>query len=216
VAAIIFGALSAFAQKDFKRLVAYSSINHMGFVILGIAAAAWAYGSTDPAVVLSANLALNGAVLQMFNHGLSAAGMFFLVGVIYEQTHTRNLDDFGGLYAILPVYGTILLFTSMSSLGLPGLNGFVSEFLVVRGSWPIFTLATVLAMIGLFFTGAYILKALKLVLHGPLNQKWKGKLTDISTREIIVMAPLMALILSLGIWPNWLLDMINQAVAFWY
>jgi NADH-quinone oxidoreductase subunit M len=216
VAAIIFGALSAFAQKDFKRLVAYSSINHMGFVILGIAAAAWAYGNADPNIILSANLAVNGAVLQMFNHGLSAAGMFFLVGVIYERTHTRILDDFGGLWAILPVYGSILIFTSMASLGLPGLNGFVSEFLVVRGSWPIFMLATALGMIGLFFTGAYILKAIKLVLHGPLNEKWKGKLTEINLREILVMAPLMVLILSLGIWPNWLLNMINQAVAFWF
>ena len=216
VAAIIFGALSAFAQKDFKRLVAYSSINHMGFVILGIAAAAWAYGNADPNIILSANLAVNGAVLQMFNHGLSAAGMFFLVGVIYERTHTRILDDFGGLWAILPVYGSILIFTSMASLGLPGLNGFVSEFLVVRGSWPIFMLATALGMIGLFFTGAYILKAIKLVLHGPLNEKWKGKLAEINLREILVMAPLMVLILSLGIWPNWLLNMINQAVAFWF
>jgi len=155
-------------------------------------------------------------VLQMFNHGLSAAGMFFLVGVIYERTHTRILDDFGGLWAILPVYGSILIFTSMASLGLPGLNGFVSEFLVVRGSWPIFMLATALGMIGLFFTGAYILKAIKLVLHGPLNEKWKGKLTEINLREILVMAPLMVLILSLGIWPNWLLNMINQAVAFWF
>ena len=89
-------------------------------------------------------IAVNGAVLQMFNHGLSAAGMFFLVGVIYERTHTRNLNEYGGLWAKLPVYGTVLLFTSMASLGLPGLGGFVSEFMVVRGAWPVFTLATAL------------------------------------------------------------------------
>jgi NADH-quinone oxidoreductase subunit M len=106
----------------------------MGFVVLGIAAAAAAYGSTDPVVQASYPIALNGAILQMFNHGLSAAGMFFLVGVIYERTHTRNLNDFGGLFPLVPVYGGILIFTSMASLGLPGLNGFVSEFLVVRGS----------------------------------------------------------------------------------
>ena len=133
VMAIIFGALAAYGQDDFKRLVAYSSVNHMGFVVLGIAAAAYAAGTQD------AVIALNGAVLQMFNHGLSAAGMFFLVGVIYERAHTRNLNDFGGLFPLMPVYGGILIFTSMASLGLPGLNGFVSEFLVVRGSWPIFT-----------------------------------------------------------------------------
>ena len=209
VMAIVFGAFAAFGQKDFKRLVAYSSVNHMGFVVLGIAAAARASGT------LNATIALNGAVLQMFNHGLSAAGMFFLVGVLYERTHTRNLDDFGGLFPLVPIYGGILIFTSMASLGLPGLNGFVSEFLVVRGSWPILPLYTALAMIGLLFTGAYILKGIKSVLHGPLNERWAHgahKLTEINLREIIVMAPLMVLILVIGIYPAWILDIINKAV----
>ncbi|MFN7036254.1 MAG: NuoM family protein [Bellilinea sp.] len=214
VAAIIFGALGAWAQNDFKRLVAYSSINHMGFVVLGIAAAAALLNTTSPVGLLDKNIALNGAVLQMFNHGLSAAGMFFLVGVLYERAHTRDLNDFGGLYAVLPVYGSVLIFTAMASLGLPGLNGFVSEFLVVRGAWPVMTLATALAMIGLFFTGAYILKALKMVLHGPLNPRWQGRLSDMSRREMIVIAPLMILMLVLGVWPAWLLDVINRAVAF--
>ncbi len=178
VMAIIFGAFAAYGQKDFKRLVAYSSVNHMGFVLLGIAAAAKAVGT------LNATIALNGAVLQMFNHGLSAAGMFFLVGVLYERTHTRNLADYGGLFPLVPIYGGILIFTSMASLGLPGLNGFISEFLVVRGSWPILTFYTGIAMIGLLFTGAYILKGVKNVLQGPLNEHWaKGehKLTEINT-----------------------------------
>ena len=210
--AIIFGALGAFGQNDFKRLVAYSSINHMGFVVLGIAAAAWALG-VDKA---SATLALNGAVLQMFNHGLSAAGMFFLVGVIYERTHTRDLKAYGGLFPLVPVYGGMLIFTAMGSLGLPGLGGFVSEFLVVRGAWPIFTLATVLGMIGLFFTGAYILKALKMVLHGPLNEHWVGHLTEINPREMVVIVPLMALMLAVGVWPAWLLDVINKAVSLFF
>jgi NADH-quinone oxidoreductase subunit M len=206
--AIIFGALSAYGQTDFKRLVAYSSINHMGFVVLGIAVSAKAAGTIDSVI------AVNGAVLQMFNHGLSAAGMFFLVGVIYERAHTRDLNAFGGLWAVLPKYGTILLFTAMASLGLPGLGGFVSEFLVVRGAWPVFTLATALSMIGLFFTGAYILKALKLVLHGPLNEHWHHHpLPEISLRETLVIAPLMALMLVIGIWPAWLLDVINKAVV---
>jgi NADH-quinone oxidoreductase subunit M len=205
--AIIFGALASYGQDDFKRLVAYSSVNHMGFVVLGIAAAAFATG-TDHAVI-----ALNGAVLQMFNHGLSAAGMFFLVGVIYERTHTRDLREYGGLFPLVPVYGGILIFTSMASLGLPGLNGFVSEFLVVRGTWPIFTLFTALSMIGLFFTGAYILKGLKQVLHGPLNEHWVGHLSEISTREVLVIAPLLILILWIGIWPGWILDVINRAMV---
>lgn len=207
VMAIIFGAFAAYGQDDFKRLVAYSSVNHMGFVVLGIAAAAYAAGGQD------ATIALNGAVLQMFNHGLSAAGMFFLVGVIYERTHTRNLNDFGGLFPLVPVYGGILLFTSMASLGLPGLNGFVSEFLVVRGSWPILTVYTALGMIGLLLTGAYILKGIKKVLHGPVNEHWEYHgLAEINTREILVMLPLMALILWIGVWPAWILEVINKAM----
>jgi NADH-quinone oxidoreductase subunit M len=206
--AIIFGAFSAFGQKDFKRLVAYSSVNHMGFVVLGIAAAAYAAGTQD------AIIALNGAVLQMFNHGLSAAGMFFLVGVIYERAHTRNLEDFGGLFPLVPVYGGILIFTSMASLGLPGLNGFISEFLIVRGSWPILTLPTALSMIGLLFTGAYILKGIRYVLHGPTNTHWIGHITEINSREILVMAPLLVVILWIGIWPGWILNVINAAMSY--
>jgi NADH-quinone oxidoreductase subunit M len=206
VMAIIFGALASYGQDDFKRLVAYSSVNHMGFVVLGIAAAGYAAGTPN------ATLALNGAVLQMFNHGLSAAGMFFLVGVIYERTHTRNLNDFGGLFPLIPVYGGILLFTSMGSLGLPGLGGFVSEFLVVRGSWPIFTLFTAVAMIGLFFTGVYILKGISKVLHGPINEHWVGHISEINAREIFVIVPLMVLMLFIGMWPSWILSVINNAV----
>jgi len=209
-AAIVFGAFAAFAQTDFKRLVAYSSVNHMGFVVLGIAAAGLASGTTD------ATIALNGAILQMFNHGLSAAGMFFLVGVIYDRTHTRNLEEFGGLFPLVPIYGGILIFTSMASLGLPGLNGFISEFLVVRGTWPILTAYTAVSMLGLLFTGAYILKGIKKVLHGPLNEHWahaEHKLTEINAREILIMAPLMILILWIGIWPAWILDVINKAVV---
>jgi NADH-quinone oxidoreductase subunit M len=209
VMAIVFGAFAAYGQNDFKRLVAYSSVNHMGFVLLGIAAAAKAAGT------LNATIALNGAVLQMFNHGLSAAGMFFLVGVIYERTHTRNLEDYGGLFPLIPIYGGILIFTSMGSLGLPGLNGFISEFLVVRGSWPILSLYTAIAMIGLLFTGAYIVKGIKNVLQGPLNAHWAEgdhRLTDINSREISVMAPLMALMLVIGFYPAWILDVINKAM----
>ncbi|HXF86690.1 MAG TPA: NADH-quinone oxidoreductase subunit M [Anaerolineales bacterium] len=217
-AAIVFGAFGSFAQTDFKRLVAYSSVNHMGFVMLGVAAAAFAVGTNDT----DARIALNGAILQMFNHGLSAAGMFFLVGVIYERTHTRNLDDFGGLFPLVPVYGGILIFTSMASLGLPGLNGFISEFLVVRGAFgvgvnsaPAMAIYTSVAMLGLLFTGAYILKGIRKVLHGPLNERWahgEHKLTEINMREIVVMAPLMVLILWIGLYPAWILQVINKVV----
>ncbi len=209
VLSIILGAFASWGQDDFKRLVAYSSVNHMGWVVLGIAAAAVAQGTLDAEHSL---IAVNGAVLQMFNHGLSSAGMFLLVGVIYDRTHTRSLKDFGGLFPIMPVYGAILIFTSMASLGLPGLNGFVSEFMVVRGVWPIFTFYTVVSMIGLLITGAYILKGVGRVLHGPLNEKWLGHGMEINRREIVAIAPLMVLMLAIGIWPAWILDMINKTV----
>ena len=208
--AIIFGAFASYGQDDFKRLVAYSSVNHMGFVVLGIAAAAFASGTED------AVIALNGAVLQMFNHGISAAGMFFLVGVIYERTHTRDLNEFGGLFPLIPVYGGILIFTSMASLGLPGLNGFISEFLVVRGAWPIFTVYTAVSMLGLLFTGAYILKGIKKTLHGPLNEAWIGHISEINFREVAVMAPLMVLMLWIGVWPAWILEVINRAMSMFF
>lgn len=211
---IIMGGYAAYGQWDFKRLVAYSSINHMGFVVLGIAVMAYVYPLEGASAGLTndAIMATNGAVFQMFNHGLSAAAMFFLVGVIYERAHTRDLKKFGGIWAITPVFGTILIFTSMASLGLPGLNGFVSEFMVVRGSWGVFTVQLALSMLGLLMTGAYILKAIGETLHGPIKDEWRG-LTDMTIREHLVIWPLMALMLSLGIWPQWVVVFINDTVT---
>ncbi|MBM4424138.1 MAG: NADH-quinone oxidoreductase subunit M [Chloroflexi bacterium] len=212
--AIVFGAFAAFGQTDFKRLVAYSSVNHMGFVVLGIAVVARAYGVDAEGWRQSAAIAGTGAVLQMFNHGLSAAAMFFLVGVVYERAHTRDLNELGGgIWQYAPVYGAVMLFCSMSSLGLPGLNGFVSEFAVVRGSWPVFTTVTAIGMLGLLFTGAYILKGIQKVLHGPRNPKWAGHGMEMNAREIVTVAPLMALMLVIGVWPWWLADVINKAVV---
>jgi NADH-quinone oxidoreductase subunit M len=206
-AAIVFGALACWSQNDFKRLVAYSSVSHMGFVVLGIAAAAW-LGSASAA----GGFALRGAVLQMFNHGLSAAGMFLLVGALYDRTHTRNLDDFGGLFPRAPVYGGILIFTAMGSLGLPGLGGFVSELMVILGSWPAFPLLTGIAMFGLFLTGAYMLKVIGKILHGPPAERWKDAALEIGVRERAAMVPLMALMLAVGIWPYWILSMIGAGM----
>jgi NADH-quinone oxidoreductase subunit M len=211
---IILGGFAAFGQWDFKRLVAYSSINHMGFVVLGIAVMAFVYGLPGENAQLTndAIMATNGAVFQMFNHGLSAAGMFFLVGVIYERTHTRDLKRYGGIWSVLPVYGGILIFTSMASLGLPGLNGFVSEFMVVRGSWGIFTFQVALSMLGLLMTGAYILKGIGQTLHGPTKEEW-WSLPSMTLREHVVIWPLMILMLSLGLWPQWLVVFINDTVT---
>jgi NADH-quinone oxidoreductase subunit M len=210
---IVLGGFAAFGQWDFKRLVAYSSINHMGFVVMGIAVMAFVYGrSLGTETAQDAVMATSGAVFQMVNHGLSAAGMFFLVGVIYERAHTRDLKQFGGIWTIMPVFGTILIFTSMASLGLPGLNGFVSEFMIVRGSWNVFTIQLAISMLGLLMTGAYILKGIGETLHGPVKEEW-AKLPDMTLREHLVIWPLMALMLSLGLWPQWILVFINDTVS---
>ncbi len=214
---VVLGAFSALAQNDIKRLVAYSSVNHMGFVAMGLAVTALAYGqmvmSGGTEHVQDAILATNGAVLQMFNHGLTSAGMFLLAGAIYHKTHTRDLTQYGGLWVKAPIYGGIFIFTSMASLGLPGLNGFVSEFLVVRGSWAVFTSLTVVAMLGLLFTGGYILKGIRAVLHGPFNLHWRDYNLEIELREVIAIAPLLALMLITGVAPNWILSVINASVT---
>ncbi|MAS32772.1 MAG: hypothetical protein CL610_02120 [Anaerolineaceae bacterium] len=214
---IVMGAFAAFGQTDIKRLVAYSSVNHMGFVVLGLAVTALAYGQSvvngSTEILQDAIIATNGAVLQMFNHGLSSAGMFLLAGAIYHKTHTRDMTQYGGFWVKAPIYGGIFIFTSMASLGLPGLNGFVGEFLVVRGVWPVFTGLTMLAMIGLLFTGAYILKGIRAVLHGPFNMHWRDYHLEIELREVIAIAPLLVLMLVTGVVPNWILPIINESVT---
>src|ERR1041384_7902026 len=141
LASIVFGAFAALAQTDFKRLVAYSSVNHMGYAMLGIFATVAAAPNVAD-IVNEKSAALNGAMLQMFNHGISSAALFFLVGVIYERTHTRKLEEYGGLRKILPIYAGVLGISMFSSLGLPGLNGFVGGFLLFKGAFPIVTLVT--------------------------------------------------------------------------
>lgn len=215
---IVLGAFAAFGQNDIKRLVAYSSVNHMGFVVIGLAVTALAYGHAfagtgDSELGLHAILATNGAVLQMFNHGLSSAAMFLLAGAIYHKTHTRDMTQYGGFWVKAPIYGAIFIFTSMASLGLPGLNGFVSEFLVVRGTWPVYTVLTMISMIGLLFTGAYILKGIRAVLHGPFNMHWRDYHLEIELREAVAIAPLLVLMLVTGILPNWILPIINSSVT---
>jgi NADH-quinone oxidoreductase subunit M len=214
---IVLGAFAAFGQNDIKRLVAYSSVNHMGFVAMGLAVMAAVYGemfrSGNTEQMQDAILATNGAVFQMFNHGLSSAGMFLLAGAIYHKTHTRDMRQYGGFWVKAPIYGAIFIFTSMASLGLPGLNGFVSEFLVVRGSLPVFTVLTVISMIGLLFTGSYILKGIRAVLQGPFNLHWRDYHLEIELREVIAIAPLMVLMLVTGLLPNWILTVINESVT---
>jgi len=220
---IVLGAVAAWGQTDFKKLVAYSSINHMGFVALGIAAVAALMGGAAHAegaehlgatALQSAAIASNGAVLQMVTHGLSSAAMFAVVGVIYDRAHTRDLNRFGGLWDIMPKYGAILIFCAMGSLGLPGLAGFVSEFMVMRGAWSGFTVYTVLSMAGLLITGIYVLKSIQKVLYGPLAHEWEHHpLSDINWREVLGIAPLMIAMLILGIYPTFLVNLINTGTV---
>ena len=191
VIGIVYGGFVAFAQTDFKKMVAYSSVSHMGFVLLGLAA-------------MTAN-GLNGAMLQMFNHGTITGGLFLLVGVLYDRAHTRDMNAFGGLGAQMPAYAGILIFFSLASLGLPGLSGFISEFLVLLGSFQYHKPATFLATIGIILAAAYLLYMIQRVLLGPLNAKWKS-LKDISTREIFTLVPLMVLILVIGVYPRVILN----------
>lgn len=191
VLGIVYGGFVALAQTDFKKMVAYSSVSHMGFVLLGLAA-------------LNAN-GFRGAMLQMFTHGTITGGLFLLVGVLYDRAHTRDLNVFGGLGAPMPAYAGILTFFALASLGLPGLSGFVSEFLALLGSYQYSKIATGLSCLGIILAATYLLYMIQRVLLGKLNPQW-SKLTDIQTREVLTLAPLMVLILGIGIYPRLILD----------
>jgi NADH-quinone oxidoreductase subunit M len=180
----------------------------MGYAMLGIFTAAAAAG---PEMLNEKAAALNGAVLQMFNHGISSAALFFMVGVIYDRTHTRALAEYGGLRKIMPVYAGVLGVSMFSSLGLPGLNGFVGEFLVFKGAFPVVTTVSVVAMIGLVVTAVFLLQMMQKVCFGPLNEKWQS-LPDMTARELFIGGALMLFMFLIGIYPAPLLDAANNAV----
>src|SRR5207247_8409594 len=170
VATIVMSACAAFAQRDLKRIVAYSSINHLGYCLLGIFAAAKLTGSESQWATEKA-AALNGVLLQMFNHGITAAALFYFVGLIEERTARRGLDDFGGLRKVAPVFCGLMGIAIFASLGLPGLNGFVGEFLIFKGAFPLAPWATALSAAGLLLTAIFLLTLMQRVFHGPLNEK---------------------------------------------
>lgn len=218
---IIMGALSAYGQTSLRRLIAYSTVGHMGFVALGIAAFASVYNTilTKTAVpdliqiTRSVTLATNGAILQMFTHGLTAAAMFLLSGALFRKTQTDDLTRFGGLWGLAPAYGALLVFTGMASLGLPGLSDFVGEFQLVAGSWWIFPFYVALAMIGLLIGGAYILKVIQKILQGPIREEWIGYRLEITRLELVAMAPLVVITVVTGLYPNWIVTAINATVT---
>ncbi len=198
---IIYGALVAMVQKDMKKLVAYSSVAHLGFVVLGI------FALTQESV--------QGAVIQMVNHGLSTGALFLLVGIIYERTHTREISEYGGIAKIVPIYVTFLMIASLSSIGLPGLNGFVGEFLILLGSFKSAVLDswwyTVFAASGVIFAAVYLLWMYQRVVFGEVKNPKMNELTDMNKRELLVLIPIFIFIVWIGIYPSTFLNVSKQS-----
>jgi NADH-quinone oxidoreductase subunit M len=211
---IIYGALVAMMQRDLKKLIAYSSVSHLGLVMLGL---------------FTLNLqGLQGSIYQMLNHGLSTGALFLIVGMIYERRHTRMIADFGGLWRTLPVLSAIFLVVTLSSIGLPGLNGFVGEFLILLGAFKSVPFWAVWATTGIvlgavymlwmyrrvfFGLGAvYMLWMYRRVFFGPLTRPENQNLKDIGTREIVILAPILALILFMGVYPQPLLSRMKPSI----
>lgn len=207
---IIYGALVAMVQPDVKRLVAYSSVAHMGFVILGM------FSFTE--------YGMQGALYQMLNHGITTGALFLLVGFIYERRHTRQISDFGGLANVMPIYATIFVFTTMASIGLPFLNGFVGEFLIMLGMWKSTVLsisggwnynyiATMFAGTGVIFAAVYMLWMVQRVFFGKVTNPKNKNLKDLSWRELGLIAPLLVLMVFMGVFPKPFLDRSRKSVV---
>jgi NADH-quinone oxidoreductase subunit M len=198
VIAIIYGALVSWAQKDIKKLVAYSSVSHMGFIVLGLFA-----GTVT---------STQGALIQMVNHGLSTGALFMLVGVIYDRRHTRQIEDFGGLAAVMPVYTAAFLIATLSSIGLPGLNGFVGEFLILTGSFAKHPTTVVLASTGIVLGAVYMLSLVQRVFWNPLAHDENRTLQDMSWRELLAFSPLAVFMFWIGVQPGTFLSLSEAAV----
>jgi NADH-quinone oxidoreductase subunit M len=188
VVGIIYGALMALVQVDIKKLVAYSSVSHLGFVVLGI----FAFNQQG----------LDGAVLQMVNHGLSTGALFLLVGMLYDRRHTRLIADFGGLASKMPIFAAFFLVVALSSLGLPGLNGFVGEFLVLLGAFQSMPFYAVVAAVGVILAAVYLLWMYQRTIFGEITHAENRSLSDLSPRELVVVLPLVLLILWIGLYPH--------------
>jgi NADH-quinone oxidoreductase subunit M len=202
---MLYGAFCALAQKDLMKLVGYSSVSHMGFTLLALAA-------LTPQ-------GIQACMVQMFNHGLITGMLFTLVGVVYDRVHTRDIDKFGGLAGEMPLYTAFVGFAFMASLGLPGLSGFWGEAMTFIGSFPRYRGLTVLAATGVIVTAAYHLWALQRMFLGKFREDWRknkylepfgGKFPEINARELASLAPLAVLVLLLGFWPRPLLNMIDK------
>lgn len=198
VIGIIYGALVSWVQPDMKKLVAYSSVSHLGFCVLGIFALNQA--------------SIEGSILQMVNHGISTGALFLLVGVVYERRHTRLLADYGGLATAMPVYATLFVITVLSSVGLPGLNGFVGEFLILSGTFKTYPVYAVIAATGVILAAIYLLWLIQKVFYGPVTNEENTKVRDIGWNEIAAMVPLVIMMVWIGVHPNTFLSRMSPSV----
>jgi NADH-quinone oxidoreductase subunit M len=194
---ILYGALVALVQRDVKSLVAYSSVAHLGFVVLGIFA-------------LNAQ-GIAGATLQMVNHGLSTGALFLMVGMLYNRRHTRMLDEFGGLWKQVPLFGSLFILVALSSAGLPGLNGFVGEFNILLGAFQANRVFAIFGTFGIVLAAWYLLHAVRQMLHGPITKAENSAITDLNSREVLTLVPIVILFFVIGLFPNLFLDKINPS-----
>jgi NADH-quinone oxidoreductase subunit M len=196
----------AFHQPDIKKLVAYSSVSHLGFVVLGIFMFVSPDGRTTPN-------GITGGILQMVNHGLSTGMLFLLVGIIYERRHTRELANYGGIAKVVPLYSVFFLIATLSSIGLPGLNGFVGEFLILLGTFEVNPLYAVIASTGVILGAVYMLTLVKRFLFGPLVHAENAAISDVSPREIAYLAPIVAMMVWIGLYPAPFINLVEPTVV---
>ena len=199
IIAIVYAALVTLVQKDMKKLIAYSSVSHMGFVVLGIFA-------LNP-------LGLQGSVLQMVNHGLSTGGLFLLVGMLYERRHTKEISQFGGLAHVMPVYATLTLIIFLASMGVPMLNGFIGEFMILQGAFAAEKVWAYWAVLGIVLGAAYLLWLYQRVFWGEVDRDENRNLVDLSRRELATLVPLVVLCFWIGLYPKPFLEFLEKPMT---